>query len=213
MIGSAIADRNHDWAGNRVLRRDGCYGHDDKDHTRFTDDTGGQGDGDQSLQASRKSSGRSPRKQSRPCARLSRRLTLAIAAKEYIWLWDFRHGISVKAIASREDLSLRRVRFGLARAEAHERGYCNDAAVKPPRLVPLFPIGSYTPLSGCRHKQPIQTGSLLCCMVCHESGLDGHPALQRDPRTDPAPEPTPPSKPASLAKETRRKRRERQFRK
>jgi hypothetical protein len=28
-------------------------------------------------------------------------------------------------------------------------------------------------------------------MVCHQSGQDGHPALRRDPYTDPRPEPKP----------------------
>ena len=161
--------------------------------------------------ASQQSIDRAPTKRSSSRVRFSRRLTLAIAAKEYIWLWDHRHGISAKAIAIREGVSIFRVRFGLARAEAHERGCCIDNAVRPPRLVPLFPIGPYTPLSSCRHSRPIQSGSVLCCMICHESGIDWHPALLRDPRTDPAPEPKPTPMPQNVACETRRQRRQRRF--
>ena len=58
-----------------------------------------------------------------------------------------------------------------------------------PRLVPLFPIGSFTPGSVCPHHGPIRPGSVFCCMICSRSGMDGHPALKRDPRTDPRPEP------------------------
>lgn len=47
-----------------------------------------------------------------------------------------------------------------------------------PRLVPLFPIGSYTPHSKCAHSGPIERGSVFCCMVCHTSGQDDHPALK-----------------------------------
>ncbi|QEH38666.1 hypothetical protein OJF2_72720 [Aquisphaera giovannonii] len=57
------------------------------------------------------------------------------------------------------------------------------------RLVPLFPVGPFTPTSRCPHHGPIPKGSDLCCMVCLQSGHDDHPDLRRDPRTDPRPEP------------------------
>ncbi len=148
----------------------------------------------------------------------NRGLTLAVAAREYIWLWDHRHGISTEMIASREGVSVRRVQFGLSRAKAQERGEVqNDAAwanvngIRAPRLIPMFPIGLYTPQSTCRHHRAIAVGSLFCCMVCHCSGVDEHPALQRDPATDPAPEPKPAPAPAEPAIETRKRRRKRQF--
>jgi hypothetical protein len=209
MICSANTVQTLDWIGNQLLRSDGCY--ETSDHTSYEEASERSGCLVQALQAMRRSIGHSPRKRSRPSVRLSRRLTLANAAREYIWLWDLRHGLSLEAIASREGLTIRRVRFGVARAQAHEQGCCSESSIRPPRLVPLFPLGPYTPHSSCRHKRPIQSGSLLCCMICHESGMDRHPALRRDPRTDPAPEPKLASKPCSLARETRRQRRQRQF--
>jgi hypothetical protein len=137
-------------------------------------------------------------------------------AREYVWLWDLTHGSSIRAIAAREKLGIRRVQLGVARARARESRALTlgSGVVRPPRLVPLFPVGSYTPQSPCAHKRPIRRGSALCCMVCHRSGLDGHPALRRDPRTDPIPERRLGANPAPLKlhKESRRHRRKRLFR-
>ena len=82
---------------------------------------------------------------------------------------------------------------------------------RPPTLVPLFPVVPYSPQAACAHHGAIPDGSALCCMVCHRSGVDGHPALQRDHRTDPAPERAPeaPAKPGK--RETRKQRRARLF--
>jgi hypothetical protein len=210
MIGTVSKVRTKGWVGDKPLRSAACY--DDKwEYAIHTENTSGSGDCEHESVGRAKTTDRSPPRQLRPNARMTRRLTLATVAKEYTWLWDLRHGISIKAIATREGVSIRRVRFGLARAEIQERGCSSVVAVKLPRLVPLFPIGPYTPFSSCRHKRPIQSGSLLCCMICHESGLDRHPALQRDPRADPAPEPKAAPSSQTLPKETRRQRRQRQF--
>ena len=157
-----------------------------------------------------------------------RTLTLAVAAREYIWLYDRRHGVGIDEIAAREGLSAGRVKYGLKRARAMDKKPSQDAETglssldvdiaHVPRLIPLFPIGSYTPQSACPHLEPIEEGSALCCMVCNGSGMDAHPALRRDPRTDPAPEPKtePASDLASQPKtgeshETRKQRRRRMF--
>jgi hypothetical protein len=155
--------------------------------------------------------GRVARTKSPP--RMVREMTLEIAAMEYVWLWDRRHGSSIQLIAAREGVSVGRVRFGLARARAQERGTVTTRAVRPPRLVPLFPIGPYTPQSQCAHLRPIEPGSSLCCMVCHKSGMDRHPALRRDPRAEPAaePKPRPVPAPAPSRLETRKERRQRLF--
>src|SRR5207245_1092841 len=133
--------------------------------------------------------------------RSDRTLTLAAAAREYIWLYDYRHGVGFQEIAARDGVSVGRVRYGVERARAQDKELSRDVtseqaspaigALHLPRLIPLFPIGSYTPQSACPHREPIGQGSAFCCMVCHDSGMDAHPALQRDPRMDPIPEPKP----------------------
>jgi hypothetical protein len=155
-------------------------------------------------------------------------LTLATAAKEYIWLYDFRHGIGINEIAARDGVSMRRVYDGLERARAMDKKPSRDAQTglssldvditHVPRLIPLFPIGSYTPQSACPHLEPIEQGSALCCMVCHGSGMDAHPSLRRDPRMDPAPEPKAEPTPNFVLQpktgeshETRKQRRRRMF--
>jgi hypothetical protein len=145
-------------------------------------------------------------------SRLSRTtMSLRIMAREYIWLWDHRHGICTKAIAMREGVTVQRVEFGLDRAQAQEKTCTNSAAIRPPRLIPFFPIGSFTPQSACGHNRPIVPGSVLCCMVCHRSGVDDHPAFKRDPLTEPAPEPKPAPAPKKTTRETRKQRRQRVF--
>ena len=136
---------------------------------------------------------------------------LAVIGREHMWLWDFRQGMSTNAIASRESVSIRRVRIGIARASARERRCPKNTKNRLPWLVPLFPIGPYTPRSICGHRKPIVSGSVLCCMICHRSGWDEHPAMQCNPETDPAPEPRLPSLAHHASPETRRERRQRLF--
>ncbi len=139
-------------------------------------------------------------------------MTLAVMAKEYIWLWDVRHGVSIRAIAMREKVGIGRVQFGVARARAQEQNGAEDVAARPPRLIPLFPVGPFTPQSACGHYRPIEPGSAFCCVVCHSSGIDDHPALKRDPLTDPKPEPVAvPIAPPQSSRETRKQRRQRKF--
>ena len=150
-----------------------------------------------------------PQKRTGSLTRLTRTMTLEIAAREYVWLWEVRHGLQTKAIAAREGVSIGRVRFGVARAGAQEKSAPGQNIPRPPRLIPLFPVGPYTPQSSCGHGQPIRSGSVLCCMVCHRSGIDEHPSLQRDSSTDPAPEPVVPAEATEHA--TRKQRRQRLF--
>ena len=164
---------------------------------------------------------------------------LVKATRDTRWLAEIRKGSDVAAIAEREKLSRQLVQRGLTRARLREladslnRGE-NEAVPtvdKPrpkserglPRLVPLFPIGPFTPSTPCGHHHPIRAGSVFCCMVCHTSGMDDHPGLKRNPRTDPAPEPSErPESRVATAKataeisasdpaETRKQRRRRQF--
>jgi hypothetical protein len=158
-----------------------------------------------------------------------------VEAREALWLRDIRRGYTVAEVARRERLSRRSITMGLGRAREREKlsrkrncdlrdipnkqegrssGKTRDPewsdARRPPRLVPLFPIGPFTPQSQCPHHGPIRTGSVFCCMVCSRSGMDDHPALQRDALTDPRPEPKPaPIRSSSHCRETRKERRRR----
>jgi hypothetical protein len=156
-------------------------------------------------------------------------LTLEVAARDYIWMYDFRRGIGYGKIAALEGVTVRQVQEGIERARKLERKCSKDALIEDLRpggpgdlgfrLTPLFPIGAFTPQSACPHRDPIKQGSGLCCMVCHASGMDEHPGLRRDPATDPSPEPENAeesvegaSRPGpSPSPETRKQRRRRQF--
>ena len=158
------------------------------------------------------------------------------------WLRLHQDGKSTSAIAEEAGVSVQLVRRALARAREldtsreqddadeptlHGRDDEADADLAPPpaplrtawwlELVPVFPIGPFTPASECPHRGPIAKGSLLCCMVCSASGMDDHPAMKRDPATDPRPEPRPSAKPSTATTkpaasgETRRERRARKF--
>jgi hypothetical protein len=167
-------------------------------------------------------------------------------ALDHEWMRKHRQGKAAADIATAEGVSKRTVQLALARARAAEQAAdtgCDDdeilpirddASVPAPRqpwwleLVPLFPIGAFTPTSKCPHHAPIRAGSLFCCMVCSTSGIDDHPALQLDPMTDPQPEPVPaasnaaPKSPTgsrssspldpAAGRETRKERRRRQYR-
>jgi hypothetical protein len=154
--------------------------------------------------------------------------SLKVAARDYIWLYDVRHGVAPNEIAARSGVSVRQVRKALERARAMERSRFKDNLIESFtsgrldgmnfRLFPLFPVAAYTPQSACPHPDSFELGSRLCCMVCHTSGMDDHPGFRRDPETDPAPEPR--SKPVADAaapskvrksKETRKQRRRRQL--
>src|SRR4051794_37178214 len=62
--------------------------------------------------------------------RSDRALTLQVAAREYIWLYDRRHGDSFENIAARDGVTVDRVRFGVKRAEALESKLSKDDLTK-----------------------------------------------------------------------------------
>lgn len=125
-------------------------------------------------------------------------MTLESAARDYVWLLDFRRGIACQKMAAEAGLTVGDVREGIERAQKLEAQCSGDSwladlqssrgAGPAFRLIPMFPIGEFTPQSTCPHGGPLQRGSTICCMVCHASGMDGHPSLRHDPATDPRPE-------------------------
>ena len=97
---------------------------------------------------------------------------------EFVWLRNpYRH-ISAKRSTIRGGISTQSTQLALPRARTvHPNRFFQDTR-RPPQLVPLFPVGNYTPHSRCGHRGPIEHNSVFCCMVCHTSGQDDHPALQ-----------------------------------
>jgi hypothetical protein len=142
-------------------------------------------------------------------------LEASAPSREYVWLWDVEHGRSVAEVSRREGVSTRRIRQGIAFARGSIPDTGDTAAkepLRPPRLEPLFPVLAYTPFSACPHYGRMRDGTRMCCMICHLTGVEAHPALQRDRGSEPKPEKKPPVvvvKPAKV--ETRRERRARQF--
>ena len=119
--------------------------------------------------------------------------SLARAAADYIWAYDVERGMSPKAIAAREGLSVRAIRKGISRARRHDRGMPQVNTIREPsnepRLVPLFPVGPFTPDSTCPHAG-IRPSPPFVCMVCHRSYADDHPAVRppdRSARAAPTP--------------------------
>lgn len=129
------------------------------------------------------------------------------ALRDEEWLRLHEAGRSTAELAEESGVSVQLLRRALSRArkerDSRMRASLDDStivddglttdtpAVRTPwwlELVPLFHVGPFTPTSPCPHHGPIREGSLLCCMVCSTSGMDDHPALTRDPATDPPPE-------------------------
>lgn len=100
--------------------------------------------------------------------------------REYVWLCDSGDDTSAKVAAVRERSHIQRTLPIVPQARSVRSSRSFQVIRRPPQLVPLFPVGSYTPSSRCAHQGPIERGSFFCCMICHASGQDDHPALQND---------------------------------
>ena len=70
-------------------------------------------------------------------SQLSRTMSLRVMAREYVWLWDYRHGLNAQAIAIRDGVKVQRVEFGIARARAQDKPGDSSTALRPPRLIPF----------------------------------------------------------------------------
>ena len=99
-------------------------------------------------------------------------------ARNFIRLYGPCRGMSVKEPTVAETISTPSARpTFLQRRAVHPSSFFPHTR-QLPQLLPLFPVGNYTPDSPCAHFEPIPYGSAFCCMVCHISGLDDHPALE-----------------------------------
>lgn len=74
------------------------------------------------------------------------------------------------------------------------------------KLLPRFPVLSFTPNSACVHKGPLPAGSLEYCPCCHASGQDG---LKIPTDVQPLPRDKPKTPPAATPRPTRKQRRKR----
>lgn len=92
------------------------------------------------------------------------------AAKEWVWLYDFRDGVSIEDLAEREGLEEKSIREGIDRARDSEIEALAQVADPTDLLQPLpvFPFGPFTPASACPHRGPLLGGHpARVCMVCH----------------------------------------------
>jgi hypothetical protein len=103
---------------------------------------------------------------------------LSKSVQKYAWLQDPRYATTATGPAVDERDRTKRVPTVFPRACTVFSNRSFQLIQRPPQLVPLFPVGNYTPSSRCAHRGPIEHGSAFCCMVCHASGQDDHPALQ-----------------------------------
>lgn len=126
-----------------------------------------------------------------------------------------REGRTYQDVALLCGVSVGTVAAGVRRAKERQKKAVEPEPPPKPRqpgwvkdVVPLFPIKALDNKSVCPHKGPIARGSKFVCMICHQSGMDFHPSLQRDPATDPKPAPKPTAVP--LTRESKKQRRKRE---
>jgi hypothetical protein len=112
-----------------------------------------------------------------------------VSRRDRKYLDLIRAGNPIRDIARKYHVTTKTVYNGLERARLAERPSTRTIP-RPPKVEPIFGCKAWSPQTACDdiHHGPIQHGSSCCCMVCSRSGMDHHPALRRDPRTDPRPE-------------------------
>lgn len=97
-----------------------------------------------------------------------------------------RAGKTYESIALACGVSIGEAWNGVRRARERQREAAQlvprqAIPIREPNLIPMFPLTSFTRESSCPHHGPIARGSDFVCMVCHQSGRDGHPALVKPP--------------------------------
>jgi hypothetical protein len=130
--------------------------------------------------------------------------------RRFLWLDLLERGTPVATIARRHHLPIPTVQAAIDTARCQHAAFAESLArLRPPPLVLCFPINGLFPSSRCNHDHvPIPDGDLCCCAVCHRSGRDHHPALDRFPEVEPRPDPVPrPTLAAATKPATRREKR------
>ncbi len=92
---------------------------------------------------------------------------------EFFWLAAVQQGISMSSIAKTFKVSWntveRRIRFA--------------RTTYIPNLEIVIPF-DLTPKAACTHP-PIEVGDKVYCVLCHQTGIEDHPLLKRDPKNEP----------------------------
>lgn len=104
-----------------------------------------------------------------------------------VWLDYVRAGASVSGLARLFKMPRETVRDGVKRARLLEQSRHH---IPDPTVAILFPAINYAPDSPCAHPDPIPQGKAEYCPQCHETGIEGHPALRRRTGDKQAPQPT-----------------------
>ena len=128
------------------------------------------------------------------------------ARQAFLWLEMIERGTTARAIASRFKFTVGAVEIAVSQARAQVAAFVEARRLMtPPPLYLTFPLNGLFPVSTCPHDRvPMPDGSLGCCAVCHQSGRDNHPALDRFPAYEPRPDPVPAAEPEALTRKQKR---------
>jgi hypothetical protein len=114
-----------------------------------------------------------------------------VSRRDEKYLRLLRAGNPIRDIARKYHVTAKTVYNGLERARLAERPSTRTIP-RPPRVVPSYSCRPFTPQTRCEdvHRGPIPAGSHIYCEpgACTCAEIARHPALKRDPRTDPRPE-------------------------
>lgn len=97
--------------------------------------------------------------------------------RDHIWLEYTRRGADPRRLAKMIGVGKSTVYAAIERARMKEDSHRSE--VKDPIVEPIFGVNAFTPDSPCAHPQPFPAGAAEYCPGCHQTGVEGHPALRR----------------------------------
>ena len=126
--------------------------------------------------------------------------------QRFLWLDLVERGCTTATIAARWKVSRVSVELAIEEARAQVAAFVEARRLMtPPPLYLTFPIAGLFPSSTCPHDRvPMPDGSLGCCAVCHQSGRENHPVLDRFPAFEPKPDPVPVAEAEPLTRKQKR---------
>lgn len=87
-----------------------------------------------------------------------------------------RRGEDPRDLAKQMGVSKSTMYAAISRAQLREEA---TRRPKDPAVELLFPPINFAPNSPCPHCGAIKEGDEVCCMVCHQTGIEDHPAFDR----------------------------------